>query len=487
MSASSTNPIVPLPEELRAFADREPCTFAKTYAETWPHEYLVRDRVGSKQLFVQLVEHIRSHGYEFPKDGFGYRGKRLKVEVGGAATLRIKRINVAQRLYRVTGEGIYRDTVLVGEHPPLKQPLINGLVFGSDSVVNAVFNGEIYWFWGDTNRPSYPLGNFHVPGATSLLPSRGGLDPDLGVNLDYFTDDDGFAKPTCNMPGKGPTWIDSLITVKDGAGLERLFAKYVKVKPPLTVYEHGLVEFNDETKLFERRKQFDMNAPVVPSGHPFVHRVGDVEYVYFGREYPLIRVPAMAESLVDLKQYETYTYFNPGSRDDKIEVDRDTQGKLRLEWRADTIALTEELENRLVKDGLITDEERYLQLRDLDSGTRVNVHSSSVAWNEYRKRYVMIALESFGTSPLGEIWLAESAQPRGPWKTARKIVTHEKYSFYNPKQHPMFAKEHGKTIYFEATYTNMFSGNPDTTPRYEYNQIMYKMDLSDRRLSQQGE
>jgi hypothetical protein len=51
-------------EELRAFADREPCTFAKTYAETWPHEYLVRDRVGSKQLFVQLVEHIRSHGCE---------------------------------------------------------------------------------------------------------------------------------------------------------------------------------------------------------------------------------------------------------------------------------------------------------------------------------------------------------------------------------------------------------------------------------------
>ena len=64
MSESSTNPIVPLPEELRAFVDREPWTFAKTYAETWPHEYLVRDRVGSKQLFVQLVEHIRSHGYE---------------------------------------------------------------------------------------------------------------------------------------------------------------------------------------------------------------------------------------------------------------------------------------------------------------------------------------------------------------------------------------------------------------------------------------
>ena len=25
----------------------------------------------------------------------------------------------------------------------------------------------------------------------------------------------------------------------------------------------------------------------------------------------------------------------------------------------------------------------------------------------------------------------------------------------------------------------MFSGNPDQTPRYEYNQIMYRLDLSD--------
>ena len=64
MSEPYTNPTVPLPEELRAFVDREPWTFAKTYAETWPHEYLVRDRVGSKELFVQLVEHTRTHGYE---------------------------------------------------------------------------------------------------------------------------------------------------------------------------------------------------------------------------------------------------------------------------------------------------------------------------------------------------------------------------------------------------------------------------------------
>ncbi len=30
----------------------------------WPHEYLVRERVRDKDHFVQLIEHIRSQGYE---------------------------------------------------------------------------------------------------------------------------------------------------------------------------------------------------------------------------------------------------------------------------------------------------------------------------------------------------------------------------------------------------------------------------------------
>ena len=40
----------------------------------------------------------------------------------------------------------------------------------------------------------------------------------------------------------------------------------------------------------------------------------------------------------------------------------------------------------------------------------------------------------------------------------------------------------GKTIFFEGTYTHTFSGNPDPTPRYDYNQILYRVDLADPRL-----
>jgi hypothetical protein len=54
--------------------------------------------------------------------------------------------------------------------------------------------------------------------------------------------------------------------------------------------------------------------------------------------------------------------------------------------------------------------------------------------------------------------------------------------FYNPTQHPFFDADGGKTIYFQGTYTNMFSGDPYPTPWYEYNQVLYKLDLSDPRL-----
>jgi len=91
---------------------------------------------------------VKSHGYEFPKDGFGYRGTRLNVSEGGSATIKIKRVNIAERLYRVTGEGIYRDSILLGEKIPIKQALINGLVSGQDSVMAIPYRGKIYWFWG---------------------------------------------------------------------------------------------------------------------------------------------------------------------------------------------------------------------------------------------------------------------------------------------------------------------------------------------------
>src|SRR6516162_8544144 len=68
--------------------------------------------------------HVKSHGYEFPKDGFGNRGRAFDLVEGGSATLKLRRVNIAERLYRVTGAGIYRDSLLTGRPAPIREPLL---------------------------------------------------------------------------------------------------------------------------------------------------------------------------------------------------------------------------------------------------------------------------------------------------------------------------------------------------------------------------
>ncbi len=431
----------------------------------------------------EVFFHIRSHGYEYPKDGFGFRGKALRLTSGGSARLEIQRLNVAERLYRVTGGGIYRDSVLAGKKVPLKEPVLNGQVFGSDSVLNAVYRGKIYWFWGDTNRPAYPLGNFDVPGAISALPGKGGLDPEVGIDLSYFVDGKGFARPTMQMPGQGPTWLTTLVPLTDEKGRHRLYGSYLKVEPPLTISARGLAVWDDDRERFEHLATVDMKAPAFPRGHALRHTDGGVEYVYFAHPYPLTRVRATAEDFQRPKRYETYTCLRDGTRLADARLDRDERGRLRYAWRKDTPAVGPTEQKQLIATGKIKASEALLGLRDRDSGKAILAQSGSVYWNEYRRRWVMIAVQSGGTSYLGEIWYTEADTPVGPWAYAVKVVTHERYSFYNPKQHPMFDKDGGRVIFFEGTYTHTFSGNPIATPRYDYNQILYKLDLSNPRIT----
>ena len=39
--------------------------------------------------------YVRSHGYEFPADGFGFRGKTLRIRPGESVELKLRRVNVA--------------------------------------------------------------------------------------------------------------------------------------------------------------------------------------------------------------------------------------------------------------------------------------------------------------------------------------------------------------------------------------------------------
>jgi len=107
--------------------------------------------------------------------------------------------------------------------------------------------------------------------------------------------------------------------------------------------------------------------------------------------------------------------------------------------------------------------------------------SGSVHWNAYRKRWIGIFGRLGGKdSLLGEIDYAEADSPTGPFRRAVKVCDHPKYTFYNPVYHAFL--DRGPNIYFEGTYTAEFSGTDDKTPLYNYNQLLYKLNLSDPRL-----
>ena len=49
--------------KLKNFIKTQDWTFAKTYADTWPHEYIVQEKVDN-ELFLALADHLVKHGYE---------------------------------------------------------------------------------------------------------------------------------------------------------------------------------------------------------------------------------------------------------------------------------------------------------------------------------------------------------------------------------------------------------------------------------------
>src|SRR5688572_32798255 len=55
----------------------------------------------------EVYFHIQSPGYEYPKDFFNNRGLKLRCKPGARAKVKLKRTQIAERLYRITGGGIY--------------------------------------------------------------------------------------------------------------------------------------------------------------------------------------------------------------------------------------------------------------------------------------------------------------------------------------------------------------------------------------------
>ena len=384
---------------------------------------------------------VSSDGYEVAADGFGNRGVRLRPQPGGRLRVEVTRTSIAKRLGRITGAGLFAESQKLGRDRDWPE---SGAV-GCDSVQNAVYDGKLFWAWGDTMLAKYPLGIFHMTSATSALRLLASFEPPVRLKLDYFRDEHGGPRAVAEFPGDGPTWITGYVTLPDAAGQERLVGSYRKINPPLDAYECGLCVWNDKTENFERLKKLWTKSdaapecPPVPTGQPATFTDADGKrWVLFGDPLPKLRCPATFEAWQDAAHWEV---------------------------------LTPQPSLVAAVDGA-------------GPGVAVVPHSGSIAWNAYRGRWVTVFMEKFGTpSAFGELWYAEADSPTGPWGPAVKVVSHANYTFYNPRLHPEFTPEDSPVLLFEGTYTQMFADRPPPTPRYEYNQILYRLDLDDPRLA----
>ena len=348
---------------------------------------------------------VRGDGYQYPEETFLGRGLNVHIEPNTIQEVRVRRTMAAERLYRLTGEGIYRDSAKAGLPVPVDWTKTGALVLGQDTACSTPYRGKLFWIWGDTIGPT--CWNFHVTAATSDLSE----DPAVAVSYSYFADEDGCVRSMLPLEGEGLVWIEGLIPMVDPDGEERLLATYTRQRGLKFPEECGLALYDDQAQVFEPWVLMPCRAAHT-SSHPFLHD----GYWYL---YPWLRVPDDWDAIQDASKWETRS----------------------VQWPPDA------------------------------------ARPSCVVWNEYRERWILL-LED-----VGDVYYAEAEEPEGPYGTAVRIIKHESYNFYNVVTHAFFNRDGGLEIYIEGTYTTAFSGATERTPRYNYNQMMYRLRLDDPRLA----
>ena len=461
------------------------------------HGHVAFDEPGLMDTEVHFE--IDSSGYTLAADGFGFRGKRVTPRAGQMIEIELDRINLAQRVRRLTGQGIYRETERLGLPVPLGTPPLNAGVTGSDSVQMVPYRGRLFWLWGDTNLAHYPLGNFHVTAATSpwssdkelpppasapqdaspvdgggatpgeIAPESAARETPAEVSLQYFKDaETGRVKKMCPLDRPGAVWLFGLIPLPDPTdpANEILVAHYSRHLRLGEMVEQGIVVYDDTNEQFRVVATIDLeHVWQVPTGQAFRHMDDDGDFVYFANPFPVVRVPANLAAVCDPQQYQAYAW-------DAIAG--------AYAWQTDQPPISQTAEQEKIQQQQLPTESARFQVRDHQTQRPVMLHRASVNWNAYRQRWIMIGNEIDPTgspSLLGEVWYAEARELTGPWQSAIKIATHPGYSFYNPRQHVVWDELGGRVIYFEGTYTQMFSGTQTPVPHYEYNQLLYRLDL----------
>lgn len=437
---------------------------------------------------------VSSYGFESPTGFLGVPGMQINPKPAKSIEIKLTRTQVAERLYRLTGYGIYRDSVLLGKPVPMEHPVLNAKVAGSDTIQCAKFKGKLLWMWQDTDQMAFQLGNFAMTGAWTDLPHK--LDADRGLDFDYFTKDNkshefarGMVDIPLQTPGHFPLWIDGLTVVSDDTGSERLLGTYCASGPGLSCVERGLALWNNKKEILEKMMKFDgpnngMDV-LAPAGHTVYVTENGTRYAFYGKN---IRVKADFNSASQLSEYEAFTCLTS----DGQRANRGPNGALIWSWVKGGTPVNYDNADTLVQSGVISQEESPYRLKDVETGQAISASTAGIAWNPHLKLWTNVFQQRGGDTMAGEIWFSTAQAPEGPWTACRKVATHHmdrdgfsgnSNDLYNPVQHYELMRDGGRYIYFSGTLTNTFSGNQFPTPYYNYNNIMYRLDLNDPRLN----
>ena len=380
-------------------------------------------------------------------------GVLLKTTPGGQATVWLNRTQPAERLFRLTGGGLYRDSVLVGDTPPVAEPLLSSAgVLGQDSLMAAVYKNRSFWFFGDTECPQGPrnsdcqnYGKF-TTGATAALGAPGTQPPSLQYYASTNASDpggmaadgrpnpteiaewnpDSFPHPRAMLaaPGrpvrnyKDNTWVGSLTVLRDAAE-ERMYLTYVCPNTQL----QGLARWDDVAEVFKPvggEQGYNMRYSgaqwvqlLKPSGGQRddtgaatgklvedhaddVDGGAEEEYAYYASAFATTRVRATFNAIENPAAHEVFTPCGPQGRCN-VSMDEGSWS-----WRRGSLGPPDagnqwapfgpEDEAKAIDAGWLPRSAARMQTIDRATGKQLaGLARGSINWNAYRKAYILIA------------------------------------------------------------------------------------------------
>jgi len=386
---------------------------------------------------------IHSPGYRMPARGKDSAAVELQFSTTGDVVVPLVRVDIAQRMYRVTGTGIYRDSELLNREVPL--PIGNhaaGLV-SAWGVQRASIGKKVVWCWRQSLLSHGGMTSVSVAGAWSDFPEHGGLDPTQGIHFAYLPAGTEQVHSLLTAEDPGAIWIEGLTSVPDETGKLNLVAHYIRQGAEGERAEHGIAIWTDE-KRFERivvlgdEYEWQFPAGQCVTRQPFCH----------------VRCPARLDAVRNPGAFEALSW--------------DTTSH-KYTWQQSRPPMSQREESTWIAEGSIS--QPRTQVRDHNSQKPVPVQESSIEWNPHHRCYVMIA-----SSVDGDVWFCESRHLEGPWENAIRIISAEPGRCSSPVQHPFMNQDGGRIIWFETALLD--SG----LPRYDRNELMHRLDLDDPRL-----